>query len=169
MRPATLHTLLIDLPIALVLFGPLLFVAATVGKDSNRALTVPAVMLSVLGASSLFAFYFDTYTAAHAIKYGDVTQEVLWHLHELRHITARTFIAMGLLFAGALLLSRLMVHMLSKTALRVYSIILGVVYALSCVWLLVVAHQGANLADHLASHAQAITTWVDSLVGNQYS
>jgi hypothetical protein len=50
-------THLIDLPIALVLFGPFLFVAAQVGKDSNRALAVPAVRLSILGAASLFAFY----------------------------------------------------------------------------------------------------------------
>jgi hypothetical protein len=45
--------LAIDLPLACVLVTPLLLAANALRKDSNPALIVPAVMLMVVGASSL--------------------------------------------------------------------------------------------------------------------
>ena len=150
--PNTLHTFAVDLPIALVLLGPLLFVIAAMGKDRGRRLIVPAVMLSILGASSLFAFYLDTYTAASAIRYGGGREQVLPHLQELGYIATKTFVAMSLLFAGAFLLSRLTAQLLSKTALQISSAVFAVVNILCSVWLLVIAHKGANLAVHLAKH-----------------
>jgi len=154
MSSAAWHTLLIDLPIALVLFGPLLFVAAIAGKDSNRSLTVPAVILGMLGASSLLAFYFNAYVGTQLFEGGDATKEVSWHLYELGHITARLPIAIALLFACALLLCWLLVHRLGKAARRVAMVTFSVVYILGCGWLLILAHQGARLVDHLDGHAR---------------
>ena len=154
MSSAAWHTLLIDLPIALVLFGPLLFVAAIAGKDSNRSLTVPAVILGMLGASSLLAFYFNAYVGTQLFEGGDATKEVSWHLYELGHITARLLIARALLFACALLLCWLMVHRLGKVARRVALVTFGVVYTLGCTWLFTLVHQGARLVDHLGDRTR---------------
>ena len=150
MSPGTSHALLIDLPIALALLGPLLFI--TVRMGGRRALVVPAVMLTILGASALFAFYWHAYTTAHAINYGDATAEVLSHLDELGRIAVTTSIAVGILLASAALICGLMVRA-GRLAVRLSLAVFGVLYALSGVWLVVVAHEGASLAGHLASHS----------------
>ena len=151
MSATTLHILVVDLPIALVILGPILFVAGMFGKDAYRVLTVPAVTLSILGASILGTFYFHTCTTVGPIIRGNSAGEVLGHLDELSHIAARTFLSIAFLFASALLLCQAGVQKLSTAALRVTSILFSVGYALGCVWLFVVAHHGAQLADHLAS------------------
>ena len=152
MSATTLHILVVDLPIALVVLGPILFVAANFGKEAYRVLTVPAVMLSLLGASTLGTFYYHTWTTAAAVIRDTSAGELLGHLDELSHIATGALLSIGLLFAGALLLCQMPFQKLRTPALRVSSIFLGAGYVLCGIWLMVVVHHGSKLADHLASH-----------------
>ena len=65
-----LHLLAIDLPLACVLVAPLLLVANALRKDGNPALIVPAVMLIVLGASSLCVAFLETQLPTQALRTG---------------------------------------------------------------------------------------------------
>src|SRR5271165_7604988 len=75
----TLHLLAIDLPLACVLVAPLLLAANALRKESNPALIVPAVMLIVLGASSLCIALLETQPSTEAPRTGLVAAEVLEH------------------------------------------------------------------------------------------
>ncbi len=152
MSPVLWHTILIDLPIVLVLIGPLLFISAIAGRARNRTLTVPAVMLSIVGASSLLASYFNTFVGIQL--FHDVTEELSGHLHELAGMATRLPIAITLLFACTWLICWLLVHQLNKAAQRAVLVVFGVAYGFGCVWLIKLAHQGAAIVDHLNVHTR---------------
>ncbi|MGB7555420.1 MAG: hypothetical protein WBM04_13690 [Candidatus Korobacteraceae bacterium] len=150
----TLHLLAIDLPLACVLVTPLLLAANALRKDSNPALIVPAVMLIVLGASSLCVAFLETRFPTEALRAGQAGAEVLNHQHNLVILTISTFVAATLLFATAFLVWRALVNRMQPKSLSVTSVVFGFVYVLCSVWLMIAAHQGARLADHLAGHAR---------------
>ena len=150
----TLHLLAIDLPLACVLATPLLLAANALRKESNPALIVPAVMLIVLGASSLCVALLETQPATEAFRAGQAGVEVLDHQRNLVILAASTFVAAALLFAAGLLVWRALAVRLQLTALSLTSVVFGLVYVLCSVLLIIAAHQGARLADHLAAHAR---------------
>jgi hypothetical protein len=147
-----MHTLSVDLPIALVLVGPLLLVAAMWRKNSLPELAVPAVISTVLGAASLYAF-FASETTMKVLHDGQAGTEVLQRQHDLIFLAVNTLASATLLFASGLLVCRMMSQTFNKTASRVLLGISALVYILGCMWLIVAAHDGAKLADHLARHA----------------
>ena len=150
----TLHLLAIDLPLACVLVAPLLLAANAWRKGNNPALIVPAVMLIVLGASSLCAAFLETQPQTEALRTGQAGVEVLEHQHNLVILTVSTFVGATLLFATALLVWRSRIMRMRPKSLSMTSIVFGLVYVLCSVWMIVAAHQGARLADHLARHAR---------------
>ena len=150
----TLHLLAIDLPLACVLVTPLLLAANVLRKDSNPALIVPAVMLMVVGASSLCVALLETQPATEALRTGQVGAEVLEHQRNLVILAANTFVAAALLFATALFVWRALAVRMQPKAMSVTSVVFGLVYVLCSVLLIIAAHQGARLADHLAGHAR---------------
>ena len=150
----TLHMLAIDLPLACVLVAPLLLAANAVRKKSNPALIVPAVMLIVLGASSLCVAFLETQFPTEALRTGQVREEILDHQHNLVILTVSTFVSATLLFAIALLVWRSFVTRIQPKSLSMTSVVFGLVYVFCSGWLIIAAHQGARLADHLAGHAR---------------
>ncbi len=150
----TLHLLAIDLPLACVLVTPLLLAASALRKDRNPALIVPAVMLIVLGASSLCVALLETQPPTEALRAGRTGAEVLEHQHNLVILAASTFVAAALLFAAALLVWRALAVRMQPKAMLVTSVVFGFVYVLCSVLLIIAAHQGARLVDHLAGHAR---------------
>ena len=149
-----LHLLAIDLPIACVLVTPLLLAANALGKDSSPALIVPAVMLIVLGSSSLCVALLETQPPTEAFQTGQAGAEVLEHQRNLVILAASTFVAAALLFATALLVWWALAARMQPKAMSVTSIVFGLVYVLCSVLLIIAAHRGARLADHLAEHAR---------------
>lgn len=149
-----LHLLAIDLPLACVLVAPLLLAANAVRTDCNPALIVPAVMLIVLGASSLCVTFLETRSPTEALRIGQVGAEVLEHQHNLVILAASTFVAAALLFATGLLVWRSLVNRMQPKSLLVTSVACGLVYAFCSAWLIIAAHQGARLADHLAGRVR---------------
>ena len=150
----TLHLLAIDLPLACVLVTPLLLAANALRKGSNPALIVPAVMLIVLGASSLCVALLETQPSTEALRTGQEGAEVLEHQRNLVILAASTFVAAALLFATTLLVWRALAARMQPKAIAVTSVVFGLVYVLCSVLLIVAAHQGARLADHLVGHAR---------------
>lgn len=148
----TLHLLAIDLPLACVLVAPLLLAANALRKDSNPAVIVPAVMLIILGASFLFVAFVETQPATEALRSGQAAADVLEHQRNLVILAVSTFVVATLLFATGLLVWRALAATMQPRALSVTSVVFGLVYVLCSVWLIIVAHQGARLADHLAGH-----------------
>ena len=149
----TLHLLAIDLPLACVLVTPLLLAANALRKDSNPALIVPAVMLMVLGASSLCVALLETQPATEALRTGQAGAEVLEHQRNLVILAASTFVAAALLFATALFVWRAFAVRMQPKAMSVTSVVFGRLRSL----LRVADHRGtpgARLADHLAEHAR---------------
>ncbi len=149
-----LHLLAIDLPLACVLVAPLLLAANALRKDRNPALIVPAVMLIVLGTSSLCVALLETQPATEALQTGQVGGEILEYQRNLVILAASTFVVAALLFATALLVWRALAVRMQPKAMSVTSVVFGTVYVLCSVLLIIAAHQGARLADHLAGHAR---------------
>jgi hypothetical protein len=149
-----LHLLAIDLPLACVLGTPLLLAANALRKDRNPALIVPAVVLIVLGASSLFAATLETQPAAAALPGSQAAAEILQHRHNLVILAVATFVAATLLFAAGLWVWRALSTRMQPKAFSVTSVVFGLVYVFCSVWLIIATHQGARLADHLAGHAR---------------
>ena len=150
----TLQLLAINLPLACVLVTPLLLAANALRKGSNPALIVPAVMLIVLGASSLCVALLETQASTKALQSSQLGAEVLEHQRNLVILAASTFVAAALLFATALLVWRTLAVRMQPTALSVTSVFFGLIYVLCSVLLIIAAHRGARLADHLAAHAR---------------
>jgi hypothetical protein len=150
----TLHQLAVDLPLACVLVTPLLLAADALRKDRNPALIVIAVILMVLGASSLFVALVEIQPATEALRASQAGAEVLEHQRNLVILALSSFIAATLLFASGLLAWRTLAARMRPTALSVTSLVFGLVYVLCSVWLIIAVHQGARLADHLATHAR---------------
>ena len=105
----TLHLLAIDLPLACVVVTPLLFAASALRKGSNPAFIVPALMLIVLGASSLCAALLETQPVTEALRTGQPGAEVLEHQRNLVILAASTFVVATLLLAAGLLIWRALV------------------------------------------------------------
>jgi len=152
-RVGTLHLLAIDLPLACILVAPLLLAANALRKESNPALIVPAVMLIVLGASSLCAALLETQPSTEALRTGLVAAEILEHQRNLVILAASTFVAAALLFATALFVWRACAVRMQPKAMSGTAVVFSLVYVLCSVLLIVAAHQGARLADHLSGHA----------------
>jgi hypothetical protein len=150
----TLHLLAIDLPLACVLVTPLLLAANVLRRGSNPALIVPAVMLIVLGASSLCVAFLETQPPTEALRTSQTGAEVLEHQHDLIILTVSIFVAATLLFATGLLVWRALITRMQPKSLSVTSVVFGLVYVLCSGWLIIAAHQGTRLADHLADNAR---------------
>jgi hypothetical protein len=146
-----LHLLVIDLPIVLVLVGTVLLIAARRWKDRAPQFIVPAVMLSVLGASLLYALVDNQ--AAAATRSLQVSAEVLQHQHDLIRLGVMAVVAAALLFVSGLLVYTMRSGAAGTTASRVI-VALEVGYFIGFLWLLGTAHRAASLADHLAGHIQ---------------
>ena len=149
-----LHLLAIDLPLACVLVTPLLLAANALRKDRNPALIVPAVVLIVLGASSLFAAILETQRAGAALPGSPAAAEILQHRHNLVILAVATFGAATLLFAAGLWVWKALSTRMQPKAFSVTSVVFGLVYVCCSVWLIIAVHQAARLADHLAGHAR---------------
>jgi hypothetical protein len=146
-----LHLLVIDLPVVLVLVGTLLLILARRWKDRAPQFIVPAVMLTVLGASLLYALVDNQ--AAAAAQSLQVSDELSQHRHDLIRLGVMTVAAAALLFASGLLVYRMRPGPARTIASRV-TVALGIVYAIGFLWLVGTAHRTASLADHLAGHLQ---------------
>jgi hypothetical protein len=147
----SLHVLVIDLPIVLVFIGTVLLIAAKRWKNKAPQLIVPAVMLTVLGASLLYALVDNQ--AAAAARSLQVSGEVLQHRHDLIRLGVMSTALAALLFACGLLAYRMRSGTAKTTASRVI-VALEIVYFIGFLCLLGTAHRAASLADHLAGHVQ---------------
>ena len=150
----TLHLLAIDLPLACVLVIPLLLAANRFRKDPNPVLIVPAVILIVLGASSLWVGLVETQPQIEAFQTGQAGAEVVEHQRNLAILAAITFVSAVVLFAAGLLVWRTVTAGMQSKAISMTSVVFGLVYILCSVLLIIAAHHGARLADHLARHAR---------------
>lgn len=110
--------------------------------------------LIVLGASSLCVAFLETRFPPEALRTGQVGAEVLEHQRNLAILAASTFVAAALLFATGLLAWRSLVTRMQPKSLFVPSAVFGLAYVLCSVWLIIAAHQGARMVDHLARHAR---------------
>jgi hypothetical protein len=146
-----LHLLVIDLPIVFVLVGTLLLIVARRWKDKAPHLIVPAVMLTVLGASLLYALVDNQ--AAAAARSLQVSDEVSQHRHDLIRLGVMSTAAAALLFASGLLVYRMRFGAAKTTASRVI-VALEIIYFIGFLCLLGTAHRAASLADHLAGHVE---------------
>jgi hypothetical protein len=149
----TLHIVEIDLPIAFVLVAPLLLLASA-RRNRNEPLIVPAVMLFVLGLSSLYVALVESPSAGQAFRNVHAGAEILQHGHDLVSLAISTLAAATLLFVLGLLFRNALVIRVRQTGGYVTALVCGIVYAFCAVWVLMAAHQGAKLAKHLAEHAQ---------------
>jgi hypothetical protein len=147
----SLHLLVIDLPIVLVLVGTLLLIVARRWKDRAPQLIVPAVVLTVVGTSLLYAL-FDHQLAAESQDL-QISAEVSQHRHDLISFAIMNVAAAGLLLTSGLLVYRMLPGAVSTTASRL-TVVLEVLYVIGALWLLSNAHRAASLADHLAGHVE---------------
>ncbi len=145
------HIFAIDLPLALVLIGPLLVIAPTVWKGRYAATIVPAVMMTVLGAAFIYAL-FDGRISFETVPIGP-GEEVAGHQAGLQSLALSATAVAIVLFASALVLRRVVSRSLDRSAKRIAGAVFGFVYICSSIWLVSAAHEGAILADHLAEHA----------------
>ncbi len=150
-----LHLLAIDLPLACVLVTPLLLAANSLRKDSTPALIVPAVVLIVLGTSSLGAALLETRSASDVLLNGPAAAEIREHQHSLALFAMSTFASAALLFATGLMAWRTVVSRMRPKSLSLASVVFGLVYVFASAWLILAAHRGAVLADHLARHTSS--------------
>ena len=148
-----LHIFAIDLPIVLVIAGSLLLMATVKRNKGHPELMVPAVMLTVLGTSALCAFFVSR-AATATLRNRPIGAEMLQHRYDLFVLALSIIAAATLLFGSGLLVCKVLSRTVKKTALGIATGMLGLVYVLASVWLLIAAHQGARLADHLATHAK---------------
>jgi hypothetical protein len=139
--------LVIDLPIVLVFIGTVLLIAARWWRDKAPQLIVPAVMLTVLGASSLYALVDNQ--AAVAARSLQVSDEVSQHRYDLIRLGVTSTAAAALLFASGFLVYRMRTGTAKRTASRVI-VALEIVYFIGSLCLLGTAHRAASLTDHLA-------------------
>jgi hypothetical protein len=144
------HIFAIDLPLAMVLVGPLLLIAPTIWKRSYGVI-VPAVMLTVLGAASIYAI-FDSRISFESVAPG-MAEEVTGRQLGLQGLALNAMAVATVLFAGALALRRVVSRSLDRSMKRLAAAVFGFVYLCSAMWLVSAAHEGAILADQLAEHA----------------
>lgn len=150
-----LHLLAIDLPLACVLVAPLLLAANTLRGNRTPTLIVPAVILLVLGTSSVGAALLETEPAADLVLGSQSAAKVRVHQHELALLAMWVFAAAAVLYALALLAWRAVVVRMRHRSLMMASVSFGLAYVVAAVWLIFLAHRGAILADHLASHVRS--------------
>lgn len=148
----SLHILEIDLPIAFVLASPwLLFASAR--KNRNAPLVVPAVMLFVLGLSSLYVALVERPTAADTFQNLLAGSELLRHQHDLISLAVSSLAAATLLFVVALLFWDVLTAGVWQKRLPAVFMIFAALYGACTIWLLTAAHEGANLARHVTQHS----------------
>ena len=148
------HTLIIDLPLACVLVAPLLLVATVLRDSRNAALIVPAVMLFVLGVSSLYVALVETQARTEALRNVQTRAEVLQHQHDLVMLVVSAVAVAILLFVIGLLVRRTLAARTRQTSWSATFVVFVLAYIPCAGWLLIAAHQAARLADHLAEHAR---------------
>jgi hypothetical protein len=144
------HVFAIDLPLAMVLAGPLLLVAPTVWKR-RYGVTVPAVMITVLGAAFIYAIFDSRINLANIP--AESAREIAGQQAGLEKLALGAILAALVLFAGALVLRRVVSRSLDRGATRAAAAVFGFIYLCSSMWLVSAAHEGAILADRLAEHA----------------
>ena len=74
------HLLAIDLPLAFVLASPWLLFAST-RNERNAPLIVPALVLFVLGLSSLYIAFAESLPTAHVLRSLRASSELLRDQH----------------------------------------------------------------------------------------
>lgn len=149
----SLHLLEIDLPIAFVLVSPWLLIAST-RKTRNAPLVVPAVMLFVLGLSSLYVALVENPTAASSFQNLHAGSELLRHHHVLISLAVSSLAAATLLFVIALLFWDVLTTGFWKKRLPAVFTVFAAIYGVCTIWLLAAAHQGAQLAEHISQHGR---------------
>jgi hypothetical protein len=145
------HLLAIDLPLALVLVSPWLLIASTRSKR-NAPLIVPALVLFVLGLSSLYVALIESPSTAHALQNLNAGSELLQHQHDLTFIALDTLLAATLMFVlGLLYWDANTTGFWRRRFVGVFTVF-AAVYCACTLWLLKSAHLGAGLARHVSQH-----------------
>ena len=147
----SLHLLEIDLPVAFVLASPWLLIAST-RKNRDAPLVVPAVMLFVLGLSSIYVALVESPTATSGFQTLQAGLELLRHQHDLTAFAVSSLAAATLLFVFALLFWDVLTAGLWKKRLPVVFVVFAAIYGACTMWLLTAAHEGASMARHISLH-----------------
>lgn len=144
------HLLAIDLPLAFVLASPWLLIASTRDKR-NAPLIVPAVVLFVLGISSLYVALMASPSTALSqdLRAGS---DLLRHQHDLVYLALSTVFAAALMFVLELLYWDAITTAFWHGRTAFVFAVFAAVYTACALWLLTSAHQGANLASHVSQH-----------------
>ena len=145
----SLHLLTIDLPIAFVLASPWLLIASA-RKNRDAPLAVPAVMLFVLGLSSLYVALVESSTAESAFQNLKAGSELLRRQHDLMSFAISALAAATLLFVIALLFWDVLTTGVWKKRLPAVFVIFAAIYGACTMYLLTAVHQGASAASHLS-------------------
>ena len=142
----------IDLPLAFVLACPWLLLASIL-KRRNAPLVVPAVMLFVLGLSSLYVALVESPSAAYAFQTLRMGSDLLRHQHDLTLLAISTLAAATLLFVIGLLFWDVLKSAPRQRRLTAAFVVFAAVYGACTIWLLTAAHEGAILAKHVVQHS----------------
>ena len=145
------HLLAIDLPLAFVLVSPWLLIASTRNK-SNAPLIVPAILLFVLGLSSLYVALIESPSAGHVLQNLRAGSELLRYLHDSTHLALSALLAATLMFVLGLLYWDAITIRFCRRHLAALFAVFASVYIVCTVWLLISAHLGASLARHASQH-----------------
>ena len=148
------HILAIDVPLALVLVAPCLLLAST-RRVSNAPLVVPAIVLFVLGLSSLYVALTEDPSTTALSQNPPTDSDLLRHQHELTHLTLGTLLAATLMFLLGLLYRDYFTISFWRKRFAAVFWVLCAMYGACTLWLLIWAHRGASLARHISEHLRA--------------
>ena len=147
----SLHLLQIDLPIAFILVSPWLLIASA-RRNRNAPLVIPAVILFVLGLSSLYALV-GSPSLVDALQNPRPGSELLRHQHDLMAWSFSSLAAATLLFVAALLFWDVLTAAPRRNRLAVVYTVFAAVYGACTMWLLIAAHREGSMATHISRHA----------------
>jgi uncharacterized membrane protein len=150
-----LHPLITHFPIALFVLLPLLLIIAGLSrKNLNHAFLVAALVVMLLATSFLYLTYFTGVARIAALS--DVYEATaVAHHRSLAGYTVSAFTLATLLFGLALLVRRKL-HLEEMRDLTPWIPVGFIVfYGFGVFWLVLTAHQGANLAHRLLSGISA--------------
>lgn len=149
-----LHPLIIHFPIGLLLVAPLLvLIGAVVAPRRARGILVAALLLMVLGTTSVFV---AVETGEAAGKLAERTLEVnavLEHHEKLAERTQIVFSALTLLFAAIVLTPVLLRRHPSRVSTTVLPLAFLVFYLFGAVVLVNTAHNGGRLVHQFGVRA----------------
>ena len=147
------HLLAIDLPLAFVLVSPWLLIAST-RSNRNRPLIVPAVVLFVLGLSSLYIALIESPSMTYAFQNMQAGSELLRHQHDLTFLALSTLAAATVMFALGLLYRDGIRNASWRKRYAAMFAVFSAVYGACMLWLLISAHLGASLARNMSQRSR---------------